>query len=505
MNASSSPLLRYLAPLALVATATMASASWYFEPEKAAAWSAVLAFTAVMVLAGLWARGSRTADTIRRSIVLASLMLMAGLSENVAAGLGLGGSALFEQISSRGAMVLTGVYFMSIGNALPKLLTPLSAAQCSGDPIKAQAFQRFAGWVFVLTGLSFTAAWLALPVDIANPVAMMCLIAGMVVTATAIVRLRRAHRPSTRLLLVALLLGTPAAAAAQPAATPAAPAFEVASIKPSPPGDPSNPLSIIPMASPQPGGRFRATNLPLRMLISTAWELPDFRISGGPGELMNAKYDITALAAGGRTLGQKDVLPLLRTLLIERFKLKTHIEQREMPLYDLVLARSDGRLGPDLKPSKSDCSNADELNAKRAEALASGDLSAVMGKPGEPLTCTLAPDVSRGPMNISVHGDGQEIGQLIELLIPMSGRYIRDKTGLTGRYDFDMRLDLRSMLVMAQGMGVPVPPEALAKLPQSDGSSLMTALGEQLGLKLESTRGLVDVLVIDSADAPAAD
>jgi uncharacterized protein (TIGR03435 family) len=96
------------------------------------------------------------------------------------------------------------------------------------------------------------------------------------------------------------------------AQTPAAPAFEVASIRPSPPGDPSNPLSMIPMAAPQPGGRFRATHMPLWALISTAWELSDFRIVGGNTELMNAKYDITAKAEGSATLGQKELLPLLK-------------------------------------------------------------------------------------------------------------------------------------------------------------------------------------------------
>lgn len=83
-------------------------------------------------------------------------------------------------------------------------------------------------------------------------------------------------------LLAAVLLRLPAPASAQSgAATPATPAFEVASIKPSPPGDLSNPLTIMPMASPQPGGRYRATNMPLWALISIAWELPDFRIVGG--------------------------------------------------------------------------------------------------------------------------------------------------------------------------------------------------------------------------------
>jgi uncharacterized protein (TIGR03435 family) len=311
-----------------------------------------------------------------------------------------------------------------------------------------------------------------------------------------------------RLVSLALAIGLAAttAAAQDPAAAAASSeTFEVAAIKPSNP-DPSNPLSAVPLAMPRPGGRFTVTNMPLRMLIAQAFETQDFRITGGPPALMAAKFDITAKAPGGVTLGQKEMMPLLKNLLIERFKLKVHTEPREMQVYDLVIARSDGRLGPDIKPSTSDCSKADELNATRADALAKGDLSAVVAaKPGQVIPCTLAPNLSAGPMNISVHGDGQEIKQLIELLTPMTGRHIRDKTGLTGRYDFDMKLDLQALLVMAQGMGMNVPAGAAANIPQSDGSSLMTALTEQLGLKLESVRAAVDVLVIDSVEAPAPD
>ena len=287
------------------------------------------------------------------------------------------------------------------------------------------------------------------------------------------------------------------------ATTASAQTFEVAAIKPSNP-DPANPLSMVPMVRPQPGGRVTVSNFPLKMLIAYAYDMQDFRVDGGPPTLMGAKFDITAKASAGNILPPKEMRPLLKNLLIERFTLKAHTEPREMRIYDLVIARSDGRLGPDIKPSTSDCSNADEVNAKRADALAKGDISAVVAKPGEVLNCTLAPNVSGGPMNISVHGDGQEIAQLIELLTPMTGRYIRDKTGLTGRYDFDMKLDLQALLAMAQAMGMNVP-AAAANLPQSDGSSLMTALNEQLGLKLEAVRTAVDVLVIDSVEAPAPD
>jgi uncharacterized protein (TIGR03435 family) len=308
--------------------------------------------------------------------------------------------------------------------------------------------------------------------------------------------------------LAALFVATAVSAqdaAAPPAAVSPDAMFEVASIRPSNP-DTTNPLSMVPMIRPQPGGRVTINNLPLKMLIGFAYEMQDFRVDGGPPALMSAKFDVVAKASGDATLTPKEMMPFLKNLLVERFKLKTHTESREMQVYDLVIARSDGRLGPDMKPSKSDCSKADELNAQRAEALLKGDISAaVITKPGEVLTCTLAPNLAAGPMNISVHGDGQEIKQLIELLTQMTGRHVRDKTGLTGRYDFDMKLDLQQLLAMAQAMGMNVPAGAAANLPQSDGASLMTALNEQLGLKLNSVRAPVDVLVVDHVEAATQD
>jgi uncharacterized protein (TIGR03435 family) len=296
-----------------------------------------------------------------------------------------------------------------------------------------------------------------------------------------------------------LLLATGANLVAQ---TPAAPAFEVASIKPSPPGDPSNPLSGFPMLMPQPGGRLVATNTPLWLLISTAWSLPDDRIAGGNKDAMNIRYDITARAATDATLTQKELQPMLQALLIERFRLKTHVESREMPLYDLVRALGDGRLGPDLKPSKSDCSNIDDLNAKRTEAVARGDFAAIMPKPGEFLSCSFSPNFAGGPTRISLHGDGQEMKALADMLAQFTGKYVRDKTGLTGRYDFDLRLDPQVQLELAQKLGINIPAGALQ---QADGSSLMTTLREQLGLKLESSRGPVEVLVIDHVETPSPD
>ncbi|HVQ53143.1 MAG TPA: TIGR03435 family protein, partial [Mycobacterium sp.] len=288
------------------------------------------------------------------------------------------------------------------------------------------------------------------------------------------------------------------------AQTPAAQAFEVASVKPSNPNpDPSNPLSMIALMLPQPGGRFTATNTPLRMLIMVAYELKqDAQLAGGPPDLLTAKYDITARAAGSGALAMKELPQLLRSLLADRFKLKTHTEARELPLYDLVLARSDGRLGPDMKPSTSDCSNADQVAAEQGAALAKGDVASFVGKPRP---CSVSTDASGGPLNLMMRGDGQEMKQVVEILTQFTGRAVRDKTGLTGRYDFAMKMDLQMVLALAQRMGASIPSAAAANIPQSDGSSLMTALSEQLGLKLESVRAPVDVVVIDSVEAPAPD
>jgi uncharacterized protein (TIGR03435 family) len=306
---------------------------------------------------------------------------------------------------------------------------------------------------------------------------------------------------STSGFALAILMTATAASAQDPAAA-AATAFDVASVKPSNPNpDPTNPLSRIALMLPQPGGRFTATNTPLRILIMTAFELKqDAQLTGGPPALLEAKYDITARTATA-TLGMKELPQLLRSLLADRFKLKTHTESRELPLYDLVLARSDGRLGPDLKPSTSECSKADELAAEQGAALAKGDVASFIGKPR---ACSVSTDTSGGPLNLMMRGDGQETKQIAEILSHFTSRTVRDKTGLTGRYDFAMKLDLQMVLALAQRMGANIP-AAAANIPQSDGSSLMTALNEQLGLKLESTRGPVDVLVIDSVEAPAPD
>ena len=302
--------------------------------------------------------------------------------------------------------------------------------------------------------------------------------------------------------LAILITATAASAQAPTAPATSAAAFEVASVRPSNPNpDPSNPLNMIALMLPQPGGRFTATNTPLRMLVMAAYELQqDAQLVGGPSDLLGAKYDITARAAGAATIS-KELPQMLRSLLADRFKLKTHTEPRELPLYDLVLARGDGRLGSGLRPSKSECSKPDEAAAQAGAALAKGDVASFIGKP-QP--CMVTTDTSGGPLNLLLRGDGQSIASLVEVLTQFTGRKVRDKTGLTGLYDFELKMDLQMLLAMARKMGANIP-AAASNLPQSDGSSLMTALNEGLGLKLEGARAPVDVVVIDSVEAPTSD
>ena len=112
----------------------------------------------------------------------------------------------------------------------------------------------------------------------------------------------------------------------------------------------------------QPGGRFTATNIPLRGLIRQAYQLQEFQIVGAPDWTNNERFDIVAKAEGdvGRglpgTVGPMQMM--MQNLLAERFKLVSHRESRELPIYALVLARSDGKLGTQLRPSTVDCTAA---------------------------------------------------------------------------------------------------------------------------------------------------
>jgi hypothetical protein len=94
--------------------------------------------------------------------------------------------------AKRLSMAIMGFFFVFTGNATPKILTPLSELRC--DPAKVQAFQRFSGWMWVLTGLAFSAIWLLSPLDVASPLSKMVLLGGTLTVAVRLLQLWRAGR-----------------------------------------------------------------------------------------------------------------------------------------------------------------------------------------------------------------------------------------------------------------------------------------------------------------------
>jgi len=304
-------------------------------------------------------------------------------------------------------------------------------------------------------------------------------------------------------LTVALVAaGAAVFAQAPPAAPAAAQTFEVASVKPSNP-NPTGPLGATPMVLPALG-RLTAQNVTLRMLVMTAYDKQPFQIVGGPSWQNANKFDITARATdAAATLDQMRVM--LQGLLADRFKLKAHTETREVPIYALVVARDNGRLGPKLKASSDVCPDFKEQQQKMLEAIAKGGIGALQsmaGQPGENKPCSMTniPPTAENPA-IGVRATGQSLDLLVLLLTQLSGRPVVNKTGLTGPYDFELTISLQTLAAVYQEIGVPL--QLPAGLPE--GPALMTTVQEDLGLKLDSQRGPGEVLVIDSAELPAAD
>jgi len=240
--------------------------------------------------------------------------------------------------------------------------------------------------------------------------------------------------------------------------------FDVASIKPNMSGEGRS------RTSGRENG-FTATNTSPWFLIITAFNLKEFQLTGGPSWIRSERFDVN----GRVPEGQKYTRAMLQTLLEDRFKLVTHRETREESIYALVVARPNGRLGPQIKPTATlDC-------AARREANPSG------------------PPVSPCRFNSSLGDTGGKmsvVGQPIDALAAMLGniglgRQVVDRTSLTGKYDFELQWSSDNGRPASDAPGDP--------------PGVFTALQEQLGLKLESGRGPVEFVVIDSIDRPSPD
>jgi len=271
-------------------------------------------------------------------------------------------------------------------------------------------------------------------------------------------------------------------AAALTAAQAPRPVFEVTSVKPNTSG------TFLVMIRTPPN-RFSATNVTLRMLIRSAYtNIPDFRMIGGPSWMDVDRFDVDATTGQTSTpYTLEQSRRMMQSLLEDRFKLKSHVETRELPIYLLVLARRDGRLGDQIKPSTGECK----------------EITPPPGAPPPPPPPPGGAPAGGQRQCPSMMGMGAisgrqlSIDRLADTLAPYANRKIVNQTNLTGLFDLDLRW-MPDLLPFVPA-GAPPPPT------DPNAPPLMTALQEQLGLRLDASRGPVEVLVIDSVEKPAAD
>jgi uncharacterized protein (TIGR03435 family) len=268
---------------------------------------------------------------------------------------------------------------------------------------------------------------------------------------------------------------------------PATVSFEAASVRQNVSGE-SN-VSV----GPQPGGRFRAVNTPVGLLITIAYQLQPFQVQGAPAWTRSQRFDVVAKLEGDPPPrppdnAEPDQFALaLRTLLADRFKLAVHWETQDLQIYTLTLARADGKLGPNIRPAAVDCAAA---AVERAAAA----------KEGRTFNPNTTDRVSCGMRNSRgrIMFGGNSMSFFANGLANEVARPVVDRTGLAGNWDFELTY------ARDRDRRPDVTDTAPAQA-DPDGVSLFTALQEQLGLKLESTKGPVRVLVIDRIEPPTPD
>jgi uncharacterized protein (TIGR03435 family) len=285
----------------------------------------------------------------------------------------------------------------------------------------------------------------------------------------------------SRFILIAVAIGVASLAilARQDAANAQPARFDVASVKPTELGPDSFLIAFR-------DGRLTAHYVTLKRLIRSAYAtisgpLMDSQVIGGPDWLGLSQFDVDAVAPGTPNSSNGTIppaiYPMMRNLLEERFSLKVHPETREAAMFALVLARSDGSLGPKLRRRTAPCFPAPVGVAPKADGRTCG------GRTGLGML---------GAVGVSMPGLASGLSQVVP---EIASRIVVDRTGLTGTFDVDLQWapDDASMRAVRGGSATP----AVGNAP-----SFFAALQEQLGLKLESIRGQVDVVVVDAASPP---
>src|SRR5688572_29749356 len=215
--------------------------------------------------------------------------------------------------------------------------------------------------------------------------------------------------PIARLVLVVAVVALAAASHAQ-----TGPAFEVATIKLNRDG------ADAPRIGNAGGGRWQMIKLPIRSLLLSAYPADTSEIVGMPGWVASDTYDVIGKTAENTTYEQQEAM--LRTLLAERFQFKGRLESLERPIYALVLARRDGRLGPQMRKYEGDC--------EKFRAPSTGG-----ERPEMPTPSNGAPACGMMFGGNRILGGGIALRMLAQNITQAAGRVVFDKTGLEGRYE----------------------------------------------------------------------
>ena len=322
-------------------------------------------------------------------------------------------------------------------------------------------------------------------------------------------------RPTVMLVAALILAAVPLASQ-----TAQKPSFEVVSVKPSPPMG-SGPIRIGGGAQ---GDRFFMASATLRMLLQMAYQRASntplsgqMQIIGGPGWMESDRYDVQARAdCSGGAIPRERLQLMMQSMLEDRFQLKAHLETRELPIYNLVVAKD----GPKIKLSDDQtplpfmaagpprpCDSTSTAAAPPAPPPPPPGGRGFPFDPGSPRPRGSVM-MSSSLTGMTLQATAMPIANLVGLLQQQLGRTIVDKTDLKGLFDFKLTYSPEGLSDPLFGRGGSLPPPGGAPAGPSPVPaaadpvpSIFTAI-QELGLRLESSKGPVEVLVIESVQKP---
>ncbi len=261
------------------------------------------------------------------------------------------------------------------------------------------------------------------------------------------------------------------------------PQFEVASIRPSA----STATEKVNVGVHIDGAQLTCNYFSLKDLIRMAYQVKDYQVMGSDF-LASDRFDVAAKIPAGAE--QDQVRDMMKALLIERFQLKVHNEKKDFPVFALLVAKS----GLKIKESPSDGDSEPEPAKAPVNVTASGGRGGVNVNLGHGSSFSFADN--------KLVAKKMTMATFAEMLARFEEKPVVDMTGLKGNYDVEMLFtqeDYMAMLIRSAIVaGVTLPPEALKMMQSASGDSLVTAL-EKVGLKMESRKAPLDVIVVDHA------